>query len=295
MPEPLSPSDDELVSAYFDGEASADEVVRVEASPELMAEVEAMRAVASVVGRDPDPGSVDPARRDAQITAALEASTTAANVTSLTTSRARPWYRQPVAAVAAVLLAALIAVPLLANLGNSDDDVATSASTDEDGADAASADLEGGEAAATNTQRSAPAELDSGALLDADDAAADGGAGDEAAEAPAAIEVGDDAASFYARLVPSTSDNSFATIADAVDAFDELTGATDEAEEGAGAVPVDVDDAATTAETRCGAIFTAEVLVAEVDDVGKVLVGTVGDETVVVSVSDQCDQLFPDE
>lgn len=60
---------DELASAYVDGEASAEEIARVEGDPELLSLVEEFRAL-----RQPsEVGDIDPARREQHISAALAA------------------------------------------------------------------------------------------------------------------------------------------------------------------------------------------------------------------------------
>lgn len=295
MPDPLSPSDDELVSAYLDGEASADEIARVESSPELLAEVETLRAVAALVASDPDPATVDPGRRDAHIAAALAASSTAANVTGLSAARARPWYRQPVAAVAAVLLAAVIAVPLLANLGgdDADSDVATSASDD------AATD----EAAATTPAADArAAEPDEGFLAEeAGDEAADAGSGDDAAgddgaAAPTELDRPSAADAAFALLTPSAGLESFASVAEVAAAYDDLRDLADDDDEGSPATTAQfaADGAESAASQPCAEIFDGELFVAVVDDVGEVLVGTIDDETVVVVADDPaCVPIFP--
>jgi hypothetical protein len=61
---------DELLNAYVDDEASPEERARVESSPELLARVEALRAVA---GELATPVIVDPARRERAIATALAA------------------------------------------------------------------------------------------------------------------------------------------------------------------------------------------------------------------------------
>ena len=122
---------DDLASAHLDGTTSPDEAAQVAADPALLARVEALRAVRAAVGAMPP---VDPARRDAAITAAVtafeeagreEPSNGRARVTTLSEVRAR---RGPparilrlVGAAAVVLLLAAL-VPLVANLGSSSDD-----------------------------------------------------------------------------------------------------------------------------------------------------------------------------
>jgi hypothetical protein len=135
---------DELVSAYLDGEATADEVARVEADPALRARAEAMRAVARAVS---EPPGVDPARRDEVIAAAMAAAGPVAEADGADElARRRAAKRQQraltwVAAAAAVLM--LIAAPLLIRAGRSESHnrltsagplTSTTAPTAEDGA-----------------------------------------------------------------------------------------------------------------------------------------------------------------
>lgn len=71
MTAPLPPDADELVSAYLDGEAAPDEIAVVEANPELMARVEALRSVTEALA----PPVTPPASgvRQAHLSAALAA------------------------------------------------------------------------------------------------------------------------------------------------------------------------------------------------------------------------------
>lgn len=130
---------DDLASAHLDGTTSPDEAAQVAADPALLARVEALRAVRAAVREVP---SVDPARRDAAITAALaafdeagrdEPSDGRAFVTSLTEVRARrgpPARMLRLVGAAAVVLLLAALVPLVAHLGgssDSDDSGATSA------------------------------------------------------------------------------------------------------------------------------------------------------------------------
>jgi negative regulator of sigma E activity len=66
---PIDDSDEELVSAYLDGEATAAERVRVEADPRLIALVDSYRSAAAAVGSPVMP--LDQPRRDAMVAAAL--------------------------------------------------------------------------------------------------------------------------------------------------------------------------------------------------------------------------------
>ncbi len=64
---------DELISAYLDGEATADERARVEADPSLLAEVERMGALSARMVAIDDPGVADPFTRRRHLGAALAA------------------------------------------------------------------------------------------------------------------------------------------------------------------------------------------------------------------------------
>lgn len=66
---PIDGSDEELVSAYLDGEATAAERARVDADPRLLALVDSYRAAAEAVGSPVVP--LDQPRRDAMVAAAL--------------------------------------------------------------------------------------------------------------------------------------------------------------------------------------------------------------------------------
>jgi hypothetical protein len=123
------PSDlDELVSAYLDGEATPEEVARVDADPALSARVAELGAVARAVAAPvpPPPASV----RDAAIARALAAATTVdLGAERRRRSRTGLW----VASVAAAVLAVLIAVPLVARIAGDDGGTTTAGRTaDED-------------------------------------------------------------------------------------------------------------------------------------------------------------------
>lgn len=64
---------DELISAYLDGEATADERARVEADPSMLAEVDRMRALTGRTVAIDDPGVADPFTRRRHLGAALAA------------------------------------------------------------------------------------------------------------------------------------------------------------------------------------------------------------------------------
>jgi len=135
----LPNDDDELVSAYLDGEATPDEVARVESDPVLLARVEAIRAAIGLTAQ-PVPPAPSVARE-----AAISAALAAADDVLPRLGTAGPGPPPPVAAppppapvidlaarrrranrawlaAAAVAAVALVAVPLVLR---SDDDTAT--------------------------------------------------------------------------------------------------------------------------------------------------------------------------
>lgn len=160
--------DDELVSAYLDGEATADEVARVESEPALAARVaELERVRARLAAPDPPAGALD-----SHVSAALAAfddpdRDAGAPVATLAGHRARRLYdRIPLGAVAAaVVVLALIGALTQIDFG-SEDDVATSA-------DSTTGELEtagGGDGSdASDSDRAVP-----GADIYADDSAGAG-------------------------------------------------------------------------------------------------------------------------
>lgn len=130
----VPPSDprDELASAYLDGEATPAEVAQVEADPDLLARVEALRLSSRAVATPVAPPPID--FRDqaiARAVDALEPTEPAPGTVDLSAERARRdrsrrglW----VASVAAALLAALVAAPLLARSFGGDGDTETAES-----------------------------------------------------------------------------------------------------------------------------------------------------------------------
>jgi hypothetical protein len=119
---------DELASAYLDGDATAEEVARVEADSGLMARVAELRAVTRSVA---EPVTPPPAKvRDAAIARAVAAATT---VDLAAERRRRTRTRLWVASAAAVILAGLIAVPLLVRtLGDNGETDTAGRAADED-------------------------------------------------------------------------------------------------------------------------------------------------------------------
>jgi hypothetical protein len=128
---------DELVSAYLDGEATPEEVARIEADAALRARVEDLRAVATAVAApvDPPPGEV----RDAHVAAALAAADDHAvpapplappvDLAAERAGRDRHRRRLVALSVAAAVLVGVLAVPLLTRIG-ADGDTQTAAVED---------------------------------------------------------------------------------------------------------------------------------------------------------------------
>lgn len=203
---------DELASAHLDGTTSPEEAAQVAADPALQARVEDLRAVRAAVGALPP---VDPARRDTAIAAALaafeegasgaEAHGPAAGITSLATVATRrgpsPRALRLVGVAAAVVVLAAL-VPLLGQLGSSDDAETASrdpASEETGGAlsDDAASGVESAPAAGsavpeeTSTSAAAlPTDLGRFDDLAALVAAVDARASQEIGDAPTSVEAG---------------------------------------------------------------------------------------------------------
>ena len=154
MNAPMLPNDperlDELVSAYIEGEAAPDEIAMVEASDDLMAQVESMRSITTMLGAPVEPPS-DTMRED-HLAAALGESDqlfgaaapsaaasgpagggATAPVTSLAEARERKRPRRlnmvaAAAAAVAILFAGIVAVGL--NTGGETTDVVAEAASD---------------------------------------------------------------------------------------------------------------------------------------------------------------------
>ncbi|MGI9603035.1 MAG: hypothetical protein ACR2QE_14205 [Acidimicrobiales bacterium] len=306
MPDPLLPSDhgdadDELVAAYVDGEATPDEVARVEASAELRARVEAFAAVADLVGADPDPDSIDPDLRDRHIAAALAASTTATNVTSMAPARAqrRPWYRQPVAAVAAVIIAAVVAIPVVAQLGGSDEvDTASTEAGDsqsDEATDAASAP-EADQADADASRSASPAASQPTAELTLEEGLADGadGAAGDGGEAEEVFGAVTSTAPFnqYSRRLEDEGE-AFADFESAIEAYDRLRRELDQVDETA---PATEDSGFALTEPvlpACVVALDDELIVVADVDGRDVVLGVANDETLVLD-AETCEIVFGD-
>lgn len=123
-------SDDEAISSYLDGEATLDEVARIEADPELLAEAQELGAVAELLSTPLEPLAQHDV--DRLIDNALDQSSTSSRVTDLAAVRAiRTFNPQRLAAVAAALLILAGAVgALIAFNSEGDDDMYASTTAD---------------------------------------------------------------------------------------------------------------------------------------------------------------------
>jgi hypothetical protein len=119
-------SRDELVSAYLDGEATAEEQARIEADPELQARVAEFAATRDAVRADVP--TVSDATRDAVLARVLGTVIAPTNVVPL--RRRRPAPAKVLGVAAAAIAVAFLggAIALLANDGRGDDDTASTGS-----------------------------------------------------------------------------------------------------------------------------------------------------------------------
>ena len=119
--------EDEVISAVLDGDADEETTAAVMADPAARERLDALRSVQSLVATPPPAAA--PERRAASIAAALAEARTSPVVTPLAptrSARARRW-RPPIewVAVAAAVVVAVLAVPLIGNLTGDDDDAST--------------------------------------------------------------------------------------------------------------------------------------------------------------------------
>ncbi len=185
------PTLDELVSAYLDGEATADEVARVEQSADLTARAATLRsvrdAVAAPVGPPPD------GHRDQAVSAALRASSTAANVTSLATHQGRSARAMRLASIAAVIAVFMLAgsLVLLSRDSGDRDETVASADAAAEASDAVLDSAADGDLRSPDESTEAPAEEPASESPVEAEAMADeamGETSEPAAEEPAAAE-----------------------------------------------------------------------------------------------------------
>lgn len=119
VPPPVGP-ETELVSAFVDGETSAEDALRVAADAALTAQAQAFRELSERIGTPPP---IDDADRDALISRALEASPSAdSGVVDLGTARRRRRWATAIGAAAAVLVALMMLPALLGGSRGNDAD-----------------------------------------------------------------------------------------------------------------------------------------------------------------------------
>ena len=128
-----TPSDDELISSYIDGEATLDEVARIQADPELLARVQEFEAAKDLLSSPVPP--LPQSDVDRLIDNALWQSTTSDRITDLSAVRAmRTFSPQRLATIAAtlVLLAGVVGALIALNSDSGDEMTAeTSADSSE--------------------------------------------------------------------------------------------------------------------------------------------------------------------
>jgi len=197
------PPFDELVSAYLDGEATADEVARVESTPELMAEVDRLQALTSRIASAPAVPPAPVAQREAHLAAALAAfdaaaqrepaagapettpsvdttqakaaktTTAPAEVVSLSERRSsRSWPRGRVLGIAAAVALFVVGAAALFSLNNGSVDRFETADAVDYASDAAS-DTTSAATSTTATEASEPVESLAPNVFDSDEALAD--------------------------------------------------------------------------------------------------------------------------
>lgn len=172
---PTDPSDTELVSAVLDGEATAAEVARVEADPELRSRLERLRTVAEHVSAadSPPPGLADRAIDGAL--AHLEIPTihpSAPPVDELSARRAASARRfAPLLAAAAAIVVVAVGAIAIANLDSDTQDTASAGlETAGQSADAPNAEeSERGGSDASSAADAAPAEAPDDAATTSDE------------------------------------------------------------------------------------------------------------------------------
>ncbi len=129
-------SDDEIVSSYLDGEATLDEVARVQADPELLAEVQEFEAVAELLSTPVAP--LPQSDVDELIGNALDQSATSDRILDLSAIRAsRIFAPQRLATIAAgvLLLAGAVGALIALNNSGTDDEMNVSFADSSEAAD----------------------------------------------------------------------------------------------------------------------------------------------------------------
>ena len=131
-----TPSDDELISSYIDGEATLDEVARIQADPELLARVQEFEAAKDLLSSPVPP--LPESDVDRLIDNALWQSTTSDRITDLSAVRAmRRFNPQRLTTIAAtlVLLAGVVGVLIALNNSGAGDEIASTTADSSEMAD----------------------------------------------------------------------------------------------------------------------------------------------------------------
>ena len=126
-----TPSDDELISSYIDGEATLDEVARIQADPELLARVQEFEAAKDLLSSPVPP--LPESDVDRLIDNALWQSTTSDRITDLSAVRAmRRFNPQRLTTIAAtlVLLAGVVGALIALNNSGAGDEMSAETSAD---------------------------------------------------------------------------------------------------------------------------------------------------------------------
>lgn len=239
--------EDELVSAYLDGEATPGEIAEVEQDDELMARVEQLRAVRDAVAAPTAPVSEE--LRDRMISVALAVAD--AETTPRPQARVVPFHRrhQTRFAVAAVviLLAAVAGAGLIASRGGEDSQMAVEASASVEAATAAApAEAEEEEMAASGPATAEAERAEATAESEGSEMAADAPTTAEtaAAEAPAESD---------SAMAADSADAEMAAAAESTAAAEAAAAAEAEAAAAAAAFEADSAMAADSAEHELAA------------------------------------------
>jgi len=232
--------EDELVSAYLDGEATPAEIAEVEQNDALMARVEQLRSVRDAVAAPVAPMSAE--RREQMISAALAA--VDAETTQRREARIVPVHRRRetllAVAAAAILLAAVVSAGLIASRGG--DESAELAATADDSAETAAAPAEAADAPMAEeepmVEDAAPAATTTAAYVETADEEPMAEEG-----AMAAAEAADEAAMAELEVASAAAEAELAMEAPAEETADALTTSPDEADREAEEARRTADDA----------------------------------------------------
>ena len=270
---------DELVSAYLDGEATPAEIAEVEQDDVLMARVEQLRSVRDAVAAPVAPMPAD--RREEMISAALagaDAENAQRRDARIVAIRRRRETLLAVAA-AAVLLAAVVSASLIASRGgdDSDDIAATAVDSDDMAAEAPAEMAEADEAAPAEEAVPAPSTTDAYVATQEEEPTTELEAAMAEAEAESAMEApaeeAADAPSAGAAEERLTADEAAVPVVD-LGAFENLESLFDDV---TAHWPAALEDGAKADSGTCFAAVRDKELESGVDT-GRPFIATVGAE-----------------